>query len=46
MRQIHYKTRYTTCIPIEYGGSGNPSIKTGEGIICAIQGAYHIIMIH
>eukprot|EP01084_Bolivina_argentea_P241938 406010_1 len=43
MKQIFSKTRFTTCIPQEFGGSGNPSIKTGHGIVSAMEGAlaYH-----
>ena len=25
------RTRYTTCISVELGGSGNPSVATGQG---------------
>ncbi|XP_006823491.1 leucine dehydrogenase-like [Saccoglossus kowalevskii] len=36
---VHQHTRYTTCIPEEKGGSGNPSIATGKGVVCAMEGA-------
>ncbi|PIK58032.1 putative glutamate dehydrogenase A-like [Apostichopus japonicus] len=32
-------TRYTTCISETRGGSGNPSVATGKGVICAMEGA-------
>ena len=35
------KTRFTTCIPFEYGGSGNPSVATGEGVASAMAAALH-----
>lgn len=28
---VHARTRYTTCINADLGGSGNPSIATGKG---------------
>ena len=28
---VHMRTRYTTCISEDLGGSGNPSIATGNG---------------
>ena len=37
--KIFSTTRYTTCIPEDVGGSGNPSIKTGHGIVAAMEGA-------
>lgn len=48
MRQIFSTTRYTTCIPEDLGGSGNPSIKTGHGIVSAMEGAlaYHDDSLH
>ncbi|XP_077985162.1 leucine dehydrogenase-like [Glandiceps talaboti] len=36
---VHIRTRYATCIPEEKGGSGNPSITTGKGVVCAMEGA-------
>lgn len=39
LHQIFRTTRYTTCIPEDVGGSGNPSIKTGHGIVSAMEGA-------
>ncbi len=32
-------TRFVTCIPPALGGSGNPSISTATGIICAMEAA-------
>ena len=39
MEQIFSQTRYTTCIPQKYGGSGNPGILTAKGIIVAMEAA-------
>ncbi|XP_022104027.1 uncharacterized protein LOC110986459 isoform X2 [Acanthaster planci] len=36
---VHMFTRYTTCISEDKGGSGNPSVATGKGVICAMEGA-------
>ena len=33
---VHMRTRYTTCISEELGGSGNPSIATGKGKCCFV----------
>lgn len=40
MHSIFSTTRFTTCIPEEVGGSGNPSIATGYGVACAIEAAF------
>jgi leucine dehydrogenase len=34
---VFSKTRHTTCISPSLGGSGNPSVITARGIVCAIQ---------
>jgi len=39
MDNVHMRTRYTTCISEELGGSGNPSVATGQGIVCAMEAA-------
>lgn len=36
---VHSKTRFVSCIPPEIGGSGNPSLKTAQGVLRAIEGA-------
>ncbi|XP_070558872.1 leucine dehydrogenase-like isoform X1 [Ptychodera flava] len=36
---VHHRTRYATCIPEEKGGSGNPSVATGKGVVCAMEAA-------
>lgn len=33
MAAVFSKTRFTTCIPLELGGSGNPSVPTARGIV-------------
>ena len=39
MARVFHTTRYTTCIPPEFGGSGNPSILTGKGVVVAMEAA-------
>ncbi|XP_033114643.1 leucine dehydrogenase-like isoform X2 [Anneissia japonica] len=39
LNNVHMFTRYTTCISENKGGSGNPSIATGKGVVCAMEGA-------
>jgi glutamate dehydrogenase/leucine dehydrogenase len=39
LSNVFAETRFTTCIPPEKGGSGNPSVTTGLGIVCAMEGA-------
>ncbi|KAJ3323480.1 hypothetical protein HDV06_001757 [Boothiomyces sp. JEL0866] len=41
MKAIFSKTRHTTCIPTELGGSGNPSIATARGVIKGLEAAFH-----
>ena len=36
---MYSKSRYSTCIPEELGGSGNPSPHTAKGVVCAMEGA-------
>ena len=39
MANIFSKTRFTTCIPFNLGGSGNPSIPTARGVIAGMKAA-------
>lgn len=39
MANIFSKTRFTTCIPFEVGGSGNPSIPTARGVVAGMEAA-------
>jgi glutamate dehydrogenase/leucine dehydrogenase len=39
MANVFSKTRFTTCIPTKFGGSGNPSVPTARGIICGMEAA-------
>jgi glutamate dehydrogenase/leucine dehydrogenase len=39
MANIFSKTRFTTCIPPELGGSGNPSVPTARGVISGMEAA-------
>lgn len=37
MAEVFSRTRFTTCIPPEFGGSGNPSGPTAEGVLQAMR---------
>jgi glutamate dehydrogenase/leucine dehydrogenase len=39
MAHVFSKTRHTSCIPPAYGGSGNPSVLTGTGVVVAMEAA-------
>lgn len=39
MAAVFETTRFTTCIPRDYGGSGNPSILTATGVVVAMEAA-------
>ncbi|XP_074645751.1 leucine dehydrogenase-like isoform X2 [Tubulanus polymorphus] len=39
LNNVHHRTRYTTCISEDLGGSGNPSVATGKGVVAAMEGA-------
>jgi len=39
MAHIFSATRFVTCVPPSVGGSGNPSIATAQGVVCAMEGA-------
>lgn len=41
MAAVFSRTRFTTCIPAELGGSGNPSAPTARGVVCAMEAALH-----
>ncbi len=36
---VFERTRFTTCIPPERGGSGNPSAATARGVVCGMEAA-------
>jgi len=40
---VFSRTRFTTCIPEEWGGSGNPSIPTARGVVAAIEAALEFL---
>jgi leucine dehydrogenase len=40
---VFSRSRYTTCISPELGGSGNPSVPTAAGVVCAMEGALHVL---
>ncbi|CAG8543581.1 1650_t:CDS:10 [Funneliformis mosseae] len=40
MEAIFSKTRFTTCISPQYGGSGNPSLPTARGVVRALEAAF------
>ncbi len=39
MANVFSRTRFTTCIPEDWGGSGNPSIPTARGVVSAMEAA-------
>ena len=39
MANIFSETRFTTCIPYEFGGSGNPSVPTARGVVAGMRAA-------
>ena len=39
MAAVFSRTRFTTCIPAELGGSGNPSVPTARGVIRGMEAA-------
>ncbi len=39
MANIFSGTRFTTCIPFNIGGSGNPSIPTARGVVAGMKAA-------
>lgn len=43
MANIFTRTRFTTCIPPELGGSGNPSVPTARGIVAGIVAAFEFL---
>jgi len=43
MRMIFSKTRFTTCIPKDLGGSGNPSAPTAKGVVRGLQAAFDFL---
>ncbi len=43
MANVFSGTRFTTCIPPEFGGSGNPSIPTARGIISGMEAALEFL---
>lgn len=43
MANVFSKTRFTTCIPKELGGSGNPSVPTARGVVAAMEAGLHFL---
>jgi glutamate dehydrogenase/leucine dehydrogenase len=43
MANVFSGTRFTTCIPEEFGGSGNPSAPTAKGIISGMEAALEFL---
>ena len=43
MANVFSETRFTTCIPQEFGGSGNPSTPTAKGIISGMEAALEFL---
>ena len=40
---VFSRTRFTTCIPEDWGGSGNPSVPTARGVVCAMEAALEFL---
>ena len=40
---VFQNTRFLTCISEGKGGSGNPSVATGKGIVCGMEAALHFL---
>ena len=36
---VFERTRFVTCVPPAFGGSGNPSEATAEGVVCGMEAA-------
>ena len=43
MAEVFSGTRFTTCIPPKFGGSGNPSAPTARGIISGMEAALEFL---
>ena len=43
MACVFATTRFTTCIPPELGGSGNPSIPTARGVVAGMEAALEFL---
>ncbi|KAJ3211814.1 hypothetical protein HK099_007917 [Clydaea vesicula] len=43
MRNVFSRTRFTTCIPADVGGSGNPSVPTALGVSIGIEAAFNYL---
>jgi glutamate dehydrogenase/leucine dehydrogenase len=39
MAAVFETTRFAACVPLEVGGSGDPSIYTAAGVVCALEAA-------
>jgi glutamate dehydrogenase/leucine dehydrogenase len=40
---VFSRTRFTTCVPEAWGGSGNPSVPTARGIVVAMEAALEFL---
>ena len=43
MAKIFMRTRFTTCIPLRLGGSGNPAVPTARGVISGMETALEFL---
>jgi len=43
LNNVFKNTRFLTCISEDKGGSGNPSIATGKGIVCGMEATLHFL---
>ncbi len=40
---VFSRTRFTTCIPPDWGGSGNPSVPTARGVVVGMEAALEFL---
>jgi leucine dehydrogenase len=41
--EVFSRTRFTTCIPPDWGGSGNPSVPTARGVVAGLAAALEFL---
>lgn len=41
--EVFSRTRFTTCIPPDWGGSGNPSVPTARGVVVGMEAALEFL---
>ena len=43
LRRVLAHTRFVTCVPVDAGGSGNPSPATAQGVLCGMTAALGVL---